>query len=74
MVETRLGKRTMPSVKPDELTAKINSSHISSETKEILKLFMAMFSTIQLDRDNKIKDLDFSSQFIRLNTRHGSFT
>ena len=35
-----------------------NSSHISSETKEILKLFMAMFSTIQLERDNKIKDLD----------------
>ena len=58
MVETRLGKKTMPSVKPEELTAKINSSHISTETKEILKLFMAMFSTIQLDRDNKIKDLD----------------
>ena len=58
MVETRLGKRTMPIVKPDELTAKINSSHISSETKEIMKLFIAMFSTIQLDRDNKIKDLD----------------
>ena len=40
MVETRLGKKTMPSVKPEELTAKINSSHISTESKEILKLFM----------------------------------
>ena len=48
----------MPSVKPDELTAKINSSHISTETKEILKLLVAMFSTSQLNRDNKIKDLD----------------
>ena len=47
----------MPSVKPEELKAKINISHISTETKEILKLIMAMFSTIQLDRDNKIKDL-----------------
>ena len=58
MVETRLGRKTMPSVKPDDLTAKINSSHITTETKEILKLFMAMFSTIQLERDNKIKELD----------------
>ena len=53
MVETRLAKITMPSVKPDESAAKINSSHISSETKEILKLIMAMFSTTQLDRDKK---------------------
>ena len=49
---------SMPCVKPEELTAKINGSHISTETKEILKLFMGMFSTIQQDRDNKIKDLD----------------
>ena len=48
----------MPSVKPDELTAKINSSHISSETKEILKLIMTMISTIQLDWHNRNKDLD----------------
>ena len=58
MVETRQGKKTMLCVKPEELTAKINGSHISTETKEILKLFVALFSTIQLDRDNKIKDLD----------------
>ena len=48
----------MPSIRPEDLTAKINSSHISTETKEILKLFMAMFSTMQIDRENKIKELD----------------
>ena len=58
MLETRLGRKSMPSVKPDNFTAKINSSHMSTETKEILKLFKAMFFTIQLERDNKIKELD----------------
>ena len=48
----------MSCVKPEELTAKITCSHISTETKEILKLFVALFSTIQQDRNNKIKDLD----------------
>ena len=50
MVETRhVGK---------DLTAKMNCSHVSTETKEILKLFMAMFSTMQIDRENKIRELD----------------
>ena len=59
MVETRLRRKTMPSVKHDDLTAKKNSSHTSNDTKEILKLFTAMFFTIQLGRDNnQIKGLD----------------
>ena len=57
LVETRLGRKTMPSVKPDDLTAKIISFHISTETKETFKFFTAMFSTMQLDRDNKIEEL-----------------
>ena len=48
----------MPSLKPGHLTAKFNSSYIITETKEILKLFMAMFSTMQIDRENKIKELN----------------
>ena len=48
----------MPSVKTDDMTANINSSHITTETKQLLKLFMAMFSTIQLERYNKFKELD----------------
>ena len=62
----------MPSVKPEELTAKNNSSYISTETKEILKLFMAMFSTIQLDRDNKIKDLDTKVREFKAQPQHRS--
>ena len=46
MVETQQGTKTMPSVKSEELTAKNNGFHISTETKENLKLVMAMLSTI----------------------------
>ena len=61
MVETRLGKKVMPSVKPDDLTAEMKSSHIShisTEAKEIFNLFIPFFSTMQMDHDTKIKDLD----------------
>ena len=58
MVETRQGRKSMPSIKPEDLTGKINSSHICTETEEILKLFMTMSSTMQINRENKIKELD----------------
>ena len=59
MVETRRSKPNIVSVmKHEDLTAKINSSKITSETKELLKLFVAMFATLQLERDNKIKNID----------------
>ena len=45
-------------MKPEELTAKMNSSKITNETKKLLKLFVAMFSTQQLERDTKIKNID----------------
>ena len=70
MVETRQGKKTMPCVKPEELTAKTNGSHISTKTNEILKLFMAMFSTFQINRDNKIKDLDKKSRHSKTQPQH----
>ena len=48
----------MPPTKPEDLTARINSSQINSETKEILKLFLAMFTSLQLEHDLKIKTLE----------------
>lgn len=59
MVETRHSKATiMPPTKPEDLSARINSSHMNSETKEILKLFLAMFTSLQLERDSKIKTIE----------------
>ena len=58
MVEIRLGEKAVPSVKPYDLTDKTISSHVSTGTKEIFKLFMALFSPIQLDHDKKSKELD----------------
>ena len=42
----------------EELVTKISNSKMSSETKEIFKLFVSMFSTLQLERDNRISSLD----------------
>ena len=58
MVETRLSrKKHIPTIKTDDLSAKINSSHITTETKEIMKLFKVLLSSMQLDRHNKIKEI-----------------
>ena len=45
-------------MKPEDLTAKIKSSEVTSESKELLKLNAAMFSTPQLKRETKIKNVD----------------
>ena len=42
----------------EELVTKITNSKMSTETKEIFKLFVSMFSTLQLERDNRISSLD----------------
>ena len=55
----------MPPTKPEDLTARINSPHMSSETKEIIKLFQAMFTSLQLERDSKIKTLEKKMTDIR---------
>ena len=65
MVDGRRSRADMVSVmKPDDLTAKIISSKITSETKEILKLFVAMFSTLQLERDTRIKNIDMKVVYL----------
>ena len=58
MVDTRRSKANMVSVKmPEELTRYNNRSENTNETEELLKLFVAMFSTLQLKRDTKIKQI-----------------
>ena len=56
--DTALLGKNMPPMRPEELTARINNSHMNSETKEILKLFKAMFTLLQLERNSKIKTLE----------------
>ena len=68
MVEKNQDKKNMPSIRPEDLTDKIKKIHISTEIKEILKLCMAMFSTFQLGRDNKIKDLNIKVTSIQNST------
>ena len=52
MVGTRSSKANFVAVmKPENLTTKINSSKITSETENLLKLSVTMFSTLQLERD-----------------------
>ena len=59
MDDTRRSKANFVAVmKPEYLTAKIKSSKITSETKELIKLFVAMFSTLLLERDTNIKNID----------------
>ena len=41
----------------EEVIQKINSSKITSETKEIFKLFLSLFSNLQLERDSTISTL-----------------
>ena len=70
MVDTRRSKADIVAVmKPEELTAKINSSKITNETKEILKLFVALFSNLQLETmkniDKKVSDLDTKNKALQ---------
>ena len=50
------GKSTSSSP-AEEVILKINSSKITSETKEIFKLFLTLFSNLQLERDSTISTL-----------------
>ena len=53
----------------DELIDRINSSKMSSETKEIFKLFLTMFSILQLDLENKVPEL---TKQIRVNDNNNN--
>ena len=59
MVDTRRSKANFVVVmKPEDLPAKDNSSKSTSETIELPELFVALFSTLQLEFDTKIKSID----------------
>ena len=57
-----------PTPKKEDLISKIASSSMSKETKEILKLFLALFSSLQTDKDPKVAELD--EKFLELENRH----
>ena len=42
----------------DDIVSKLNFSKMSVETKEIFKMFLALFSNLQLERDSKITALN----------------
>ena len=44
--------------KKENIISKITSSSLSKETKDIFKLFIAFFSSLQLDKDPKVAELD----------------
>ena len=45
-------------MKTEDITAKTTRFKITNETKELLNSFVALFSTLQLERDTKIKNID----------------
>ena len=58
MGETRHSKAIIMSTKPEDVTARNDSSNMNAENEEILKLFLAMFTSVQLERDTKIETIE----------------
>ena len=57
MSSTRAQTKVSRSAKCDELLNKVNSSKINAEVKEIFKLFVTLFSSLQLERESTISGL-----------------
>ena len=58
----------------EEVIQKINSSKITSETKEIFKLFLTLFSSLQLERDSTISTLNEKVSALELGNGEVSVT
>ena len=70
MGETRLDREIMPSVITDDLTAKLICFRINTENKELLKLFMAMFSTMYMERNSRTEEFNEKVTSIQSKNRH----
>ena len=57
-----------PTPKKEDVISKVTNSSLSKETKDIFKLFIAFFSSLQLDKDPKVAELD--KKFLELENKN----